>query len=212
MASSLAAAAAAVAALSGGGGEPADSRFTVMREGSPIGTHRIRTEQVGDETRVAVEIDLQVRIAFVTVYRYSHRNRETWRDGRLVAIDTRTDDNGTVTSVRGRATQAGFAIEASAGDRILPGDVLPTSYWRPIDPDRTRLLDTQTGRLLDVRVRREGEERLPAGLLATRYSVRGDLDVDLWYDGGERLRRIAFDYRGARFDYAEQATARLAGG
>lgn len=212
MASSLAAAVAVVASLSSGGADPADRRFTVLRDGAPIGTHRIRTEEAGAETRVTVEIDLQVKLAFVTVYRYRHRNSETWRDGRLVAIDTRTDDNGTTEFVRGRATESGFAVEATAGARTLPADVVPTSYWRPISPERTSLLDTQKGRLLDVRVRREGAERLPAGE-ATRYSVRGDLDVDLWYDAERRLRRIAFDYKGARFDYAEDRVPRpVAGG
>lgn len=212
MASSLAATA-ILASLAGGPTVPAVSDFTVLRDGAPIGTHRIRTEQAGDETRVSVDIDLRVKVAFITVYRYSHRNRETWRGGRLVAIDTRTDDNGTKQFVRGRATPAGFAVESSSGSRLLPADILPTSYWRPIPTDRTQLLDTQKGRILDVRVRREGADKLTAGLSATRYAVRGDLDLDLWYDGASRLRRIAFDYQGARFDYAERAIPpQVAGG
>ena len=203
MASSIAAAVAATAMLAAPAAAPQDARFTVYRDGSPIGTHRIQVERAGDETRVAVDIDLQVKLAFVTVYRYSHRNRETWRDGRLVAIDTRTDDNGTAEFVRGRATGDGFAVQSTAGSYTVPAGVLPTSYWRRITPDQTRLLDTQKGRLLDVQVRRAGVERLPGTDSATRYTVRGDLDLDLWYDTTDRLRRIAFDFRGSRFDYSE---------
>ena len=212
MASSLAATA-IVASLAAGPAVPAPSDFTVLRDGTPIGTHRIRAEQVGDETRVSVEIDLRVKIAFITVYRYAHRNRETWRGDRLVAIDTRTDDNGTEQFVRGRATPTGFAVESSSGSRVLPADIIPTSYWRPIPPDQTKLLDTQQGRLLDIRVRREAGGTVAAGLTGTQYSVRGDLDLDLWYDAASRLRRIAFDYKGSRFDYSEQTSpSRFAGG
>lgn len=44
-----------------------------------------------------------------------------------------------------------------------------------------------------------------AGGAVTRYRMRGDLDLDLWYDDRDRLRRIAFDYKGSRFDYVEGA-------
>ncbi|BBK33085.1 hypothetical protein STHU_37190 [Allostella humosa] len=175
-----------------------DLRFTVFRDGTPIGTHRIQVEQVGDETRVAVDIALEVKIAFVTVYRYSHRNREVWRDGRLVSIDTATDDDGTREFVQGKAGPAGLAVRSTAGSYTAPADVLPTSYWRRPTVDRRQLLDTQKGRLLGVRVERAD----PPGDRAARYRVRGELDLDLWYDGDDRLRRIAFDFKGSQFDYA----------
>lgn len=175
--------------------------FTVLRDGTPIGTHRIAVTRNGAETRVEVAIDLQVRFALVTVYRYSHRNREVWRDGHLVRIEAETDDNGARSFVRGRATPAGFAVDATAGRFTAPADIVPTSYWNRAGVTRDRLLDTQTGRLVTIRA-----ERSTAGGEAL-YRLRGELDVDLWYDGTDRLRRIAFDYKGARFDYVPEARA-----
>ncbi|MCM0020859.1 MAG: DUF6134 family protein, partial [Tagaea sp.] len=76
-------------------GAQAQSRtleFDVLREGSPIGTHRVTIDRRDDEVRVEIAIDMAVRFAFLTVYRYTHRSRETWREGRLVALDAQTDD------------------------------------------------------------------------------------------------------------------------
>ncbi|MGE0723280.1 MAG: DUF6134 family protein [Alphaproteobacteria bacterium] len=169
----------------------------MLRDGRPIGTHRIDLVRDGDEVRVTVAIDLVVRIALVPVYRYTHRNREVWRAGRLQSIDAATDDDGRSQFVRGRAVGDGFQVEASAGSLTVPADVIPTSYWRRETVARDRLLDTQSGRLLQVAAARE-----PAGDGTVRYRLTGDLRVNLWYDAADRLLRIGFELGGARFDYA----------
>ena len=199
-------AAAALAGMAGpAAAEVVDTRFTVLRDGTAIGTHRIQVERTGNETRVAVDIDLQVKLAFITVYRYAHRNREVWRDGRLLSIDSRTDDDGKAEFVRGRASGGAFEVRSTAGDYTVPADVVPTSYWRRSTVEQGRLLDSQKGRLLDVRIEPAGTEASGA---VTRYRMRGDLDLDLWYDDRDRLRRIAFDYKGSRFDYVEAGPGR----
>ena len=80
----------------------ADSRtldFDVLRKGASIGTHRVSIRTDGPRTEVSIEIDLEVRFAFLTLYRYTHRARETWDADRLVALEASTDDNGTRTNV-----------------------------------------------------------------------------------------------------------------
>ena len=96
----------------------------------------------------------------------------------------------------------GFMLRLILGQPGLSQHALATELTIS-RPTATRLLDTQKGRLLDVQVRRAGVERLPGTDSATRYTVRGDLDLDLWYDMTDRLRRIAFDFKGSRFDYSE---------
>lgn len=177
--------------------------FSVVRDGTPIGTHRIDIARTGSEIRVEVAIDLLVKIAFVPVYRYTHRNREIWRDGRLQSIDTTTDDNGTPLFVRGRVAGNGVRVESSSGTFVAPADVIPTSYWARETVARDRLLDSQNGRLLAVSV---VPETAAGGGPGTKYRVTGDLAIELWYDARDRLRRLAFDLRGARFEYRPIAT------
>ena len=175
--------------------------FQVLREGTPIGRHRVVFSQDGDRQVVEIAIDLEVKFAFFTLFRYQHRNREAWQDGRLVSIDTQTDDDGTAHWVRGRATADGFLVESDGGTVLAPATVIPTSYWHPATVEQTRLLDTQRGRLLDVQVERVGADPAARAKEALRYRMTGDLELDLWYSAGGHWAKIAFQARGAEVRY-----------
>ena len=84
--------------------QPQDLDFKVFREGSDIGYHRIRFTRQPDGALIAsVDINLQVKFAGITVFRYVHLIRETWRDGKLVAVDATTNDDGDKFTLEARA-------------------------------------------------------------------------------------------------------------
>ena len=188
--------------------------FDVLRGESSMGEHSIRFERHGEELHVFVDIDLEVKIAFFTAFRYTHSNHEVWRDGKLISIDTETDDDGTKHFVKGEATADGFRVESQSGTEVLPADVLPTSYWHPETVERTRLLDTQKGRLVDVESREVAQEVLNIDgtrVAATHYRMSGDLKLDLWYASNGEWVKIAFEARGEEIEYArENASPQLA--
>ncbi|MFN6942093.1 MAG: DUF6134 family protein, partial [Parvibaculum sp.] len=92
--------------------EPALS-FRVERGGTPIGTHTINFTQDGGDLHVAIDINLAVSFGPITIFRYAHTNRETWRDGKLVAIETETNDDGRLFSVSARMTDQGLEVTSS---------------------------------------------------------------------------------------------------
>jgi len=181
---------------------PRTLEFDVLRDGAPIGTHRVTIAHDGGDTRATIEIDMAVRLAFVTIYRYTHRSTELWRDERLVSLDARTDDNGTRTHVTARATDAGLAIDGSGGTYIAPADTVPTSYWNREKVMRSPLLDTQSGKLIDV-----SAMALAADANGTRYRLAGDLEADLVYGPGGDWTGLSFAARGARIDYVRRGMA-----
>lgn len=198
----LSVALAAATAADGRATAPVTARldFAVSRADSPIGTHRVAFTPLGDRLQVDIEIALEVRVAFVTLYRYRHVSREIWVGDRLVALDTRTDDNGARHEVRGRATADGFAVEGTGGPVLAPADIVPTSYWRE-DLLRTgAMLDTQSGRLVAVTVTPvpppPGEGR-PARL----YRLSGDLDSEIGYDAAGDWITLRFTASGAEIAY-----------
>ncbi len=181
---------------------PRTLEFDVLRDGAPIGTHRVTIAHDGGDTRATIEIDMAVRLAFVTIYRYTHRSTELWRDGRLVSLDARTDDNGTRTQVNARATDTGLAIDGSGGTYIAPAETVPTSYWNREKVMRSPLLDTQSGKLIDV-----SAMALAADANGTRYRLAGDLEADLVYGPGGDWTGLSFAARGARIDYVRRDMA-----
>ena len=52
--------------------------FNAYRNGSPLGFHRIDFSEADERLIVDIEIVFDVKLAFIPVYRYRHRNREVW--------------------------------------------------------------------------------------------------------------------------------------
>ena len=55
-------------------------RFAIMRDGQPIGTNTIELSRNGAETTVKMVTRIQVKIAFMTVYRFDQTETERWVD------------------------------------------------------------------------------------------------------------------------------------
>lgn len=162
---------------------PANLAFEVLRKDKPMGRHTISVRRDGPDIIADIAIDLKIKFAFVTVFEYTHRNREVWRDNRLVGIETTTNNDGERFRIVGRADATGFRVTDGDGvERVFAADVLPTSYWHPRTPLATALLNTQTGELAEVSITplpvRHAEGR------ARQYVVTGDLDLNLWYVDG----------------------------
>lgn len=185
--------------------------FSVFRQGdSPMGYHRLRFSRQGDDLIMEKEIHLEVKLAFITAYRYQHFNREVWRDGRLIAIDTRTNDDGDRYEVTGRATDAGLEVESSANGRfIAPATIIPTSYWNHDITSATQLLDSQRGLIMDVVMEDLGPDNPPGSTLAARHhriniqtNKPGNTDrIDLWYDETGAWVGLAFEAKDQQIHY-----------
>lgn len=182
--------------------------FTVLRDGAPIGTHRVEFKQEGDALAVDISIDMVVKIALIPVYRYSHRSREIWRQGLLQTLEARTNDDGTRTEVRARSQSNGLAVEGSGGSFLAPASTEPTSYWHEDMTLRSRLLDTQNGVIVDVTARKTGMRRATiAGreIDVRSYELSGDLTSRLGYSTAGEWVDLAFLARGSRIVYRRDA-------
>ena len=136
-----------------------DLAFRVLRGDSPMGDHRLTFQRDGARLEVLVSIDLDVKLGPFTLYEYTHENREVWRDGRLVRLSTETDDDGESFFVEAQRTDDGLRVETREGSRIVPGDIIPSSYWNYAIVEAEQVLDTQKGRVLDVATRIRRRDR-----------------------------------------------------
>lgn len=181
-----------------------DLRFDVARNDSLIGYHVLSFAQEGDRLTVDINIELRVKIAFVTVYRYEHRNREQWQDGVLQGFKSRTNDNGTRHSVTASRSGNELVIEGSKGKVEGPASLLPTSYWHRNFMEQRQWIDTQEGRIVTSTVEPKGLEQIAVAdelREARHFALRGDLDVDLWY-ADERWVKLSFPASdGSLIDY-----------
>ena len=184
-------------------GVPADGRleFAAFRQGSEIGRGVYRFSGDPAHREVAIAVDIQVKIAFITVYRFTHRAHELWDGARLVRMDAETDDNGTARSVRVVRAGERLAITADGRAGDASPDAVPLSFWHRGIMTAPEIIDPVDGAVFGLTVRRDpgpGESyeiRNEAGL---RRRIAYDADgilagFRLWaHDGSEvEYRRVA---------------------
>ncbi len=178
--------------------------FRVLLDGREVGVHRYALLPEAEGMKVRSEARFDVRVLFISAYRYEHEAIEQWKGGCLRALQSRTVTNGNRIAVSARETDGQLTVDRPAGREVLPGCVQTFAYWDPNILKAHALLNSQTGELVPVRVTDLGPENLMIEgqrMLATRHRINGTgLQIDLWYvgerwvalealtDGGRRLR------------------------
>jgi hypothetical protein len=164
--------------------QPTDLSFDILRNGSVIGQHTTRFSTVGDHLVATIVIRILVRLVGIPVFRYEHDSREEWAAGRLVALDTRTNDDGDRVSVTARAEGDRLRVDGQAGRLLLAGDAIPTSYWNHALIAATTKIDTERGIPIDLQVGPPAPDTVEVDgkpMATQRYEVTGKFDMTWWY-------------------------------
>ncbi len=186
---------------------PEDRRFLVFRRGEEIGTHAVTFAVAPQGLRVRHEIDFVVKLAFIPIYRYRQAGEDLWREGKLVASDVETDDNGERTSVRIRERQGRLACEGPRGVlEAALGTMTDLSCWNVAIVRQRRLIDCQHGELaplaMDGGVLETIEvEGRPIAARRWRMNPQGSRGGEVWYDEAGRIVKAVVRTRGEVLDY-----------
>lgn len=162
--------------------------FRVLLDDSEIGYHRFLVSR--QEDRQVVDIDASFKVTFlgIPVYRYAHRNRETWQQGCLQSIVSTTDDDGDDFRVEGRDLGEQFELSTQDGEaEIRAGCVMTFAYWDKAFLRQPRLLNAQNGEYLPMEIIAEGVEELQVNgraLSASRHRLVNsarEIDITVWH-------------------------------
>lgn len=190
---------------------PATISFVVHRDGTPIGTHRLtfhsETGPDGERLIVDTAIDIKVRAAFVTLYHYTFRGRETWQGGNLVALESSTDDDGKKLQVHVQATDAGLRVDSTEAHYVAPADTPPDSYWRPDMVKHQHFIDTEDGKLVDLISTPLGHRMMtyaskPVDL--SMYRLTGVIDGEIGYATDGEWMLLHFSSHGSDILYTRE--------
>jgi hypothetical protein len=184
----------------------ANRRFSVLYKGIRIGTHTVSYSAATGETLVNTEIHLEVKLAFLTAYAFTHRSEETWRAGRLTSLNGETVEHGETLHVEGAATPQGFRVVSKSGPFIASAATLTSnSLWTPAMLEQTTIIDAQRGGIIGVSARKLADDRIViAGsqVQATRYTfITPYYAGSVWYDKANLWVRGEFERDGSKVQY-----------
>ena len=171
-----------------------------------MGVHTVLYSPATGETRVTTNIRLLVKVAFLTVFAFSHRSEETWRAGRLMSLESETVEHGETLHVEGAATPQGFRVVSKGGPFIASAATLTSnSLWTPAVLEQATVVDVYHGGIIGVSARKFADEQIAiAGrqVSATRYTfITPYLAGSIWYDQEDLWVRGEFERDGSKIHY-----------
>jgi hypothetical protein len=162
--------------------------FRVFLDDKEIGTHRFDLlDRGGGERQLVSEARMAVKLLFVTAYTYDHHDVEHWNGNCLSKLTSKTDDNGDKHQVEVQRQGASTVVQTRSGAQTLGDCVLTFAYWNPAMLKQTRLLNSQDGEHIEVKITDAGADSILVRGVQTqarRYELRSKnqkLSIDLWY-------------------------------
>jgi Family of unknown function (DUF6134) len=175
--------------------------FTIKVDGRPAGDYQMTISRPDDHTFM---IDARANVFvsyFLVKYRYSYHGTEVWKDGRLVYLSSKTNDDSKQFEVLAQPDGENLRVRVNRTEHLIRPDVWTTTYWSlpPVQfgTQAVALLDCDTGKELRGTMQYMGMQQLtlPGEVQnCPHYRLTGGVQVELWYDAQQRLvREVAVD-------------------
>jgi Family of unknown function (DUF6134) len=186
---------------------PPNLNFRALRKGSPIGVHAVSFRQDGERLVVTTRIDITVKVLFFTAFYLKHYAEEVWEGGRLLAVKSTTNDNGTRLQVSGSAVEGGFRIIGEEGPFLAPAQLLTSNMlWDTRMLSANLLIDVQHGGVIGLAVKPLGPALVdtPRGQIrANRHHlITPHYAGTLFHDSSGRWVKALIEAKGEIIEYA----------
>lgn len=181
-------------------------KFKVYLDGDEIGYHHFSMIRSKQQHEIYSSARFDVNFLFINVYSYQHDNVERWQGQCLDSIDSVTNDNGDKYSVNGKAYSDAFLVNTRQTQNRYSPCIKTFAYWDLALIKEPRLLNAQTGELVEVNSKFIGNETVNhqgEDITARHYRLLADsMQIDLWYsidDHWLALESVTEDGRVVRY-------------
>jgi len=159
--------------------------YTITFGKSRVGSSSLSVKTKGSQVTAKYSITTKANL-LVVKYAYGLEATEIWENGRLVSLKSTAFENKKKFSVSGKAVSGGFKVDGTLFKGVIKGNPGTTSYWSPEVLKRKTWISSQSGRPLNVTVKKRRGETIaaPAGNVECAvYKCTGlKRDMELYYD------------------------------
>ncbi|GMQ76684.1 MAG: hypothetical protein BMS9Abin01_1972 [Gammaproteobacteria bacterium] len=161
-------------------------RYVAWQGERMIGRQQFSFRRAPGRFLVDAQVDMRFELPVKGVVSYSHESREVWDTGWLQRLDSRTRIDGRIQEVRAERNGGALMVDSSAvGSFQVSTYLVPSNLWHRDSRLVDAFIDVENGSIRFVRPRYVGKQTLQQSggtVEAHRYSIRGQLDREAWYD------------------------------
>jgi len=180
-------------------------KFDVIRKNKVIGSHEITFTENNDVLLVETNIDIEVKILFVTAYEFAHQSTETWINGNFTEIVAHSDfEDEREYFIKGQDKNDLFLASGMDGKLELDKNILPSNFWNIDVLKQKEIFDTQKGVVRTIDVEDLGYEEIKVNKINIKcnkfiFNASNNPkdkspfpEYTLWYDENGELMKFQF--------------------
>lgn len=175
--------------------ETAENTYDVFLSGKKIGHHTIRFRKYGTAIDVDSETFMQVKVLFLSAFKYEYLAKESWCGDTLLSVDTITNSNGKDISSNAVKSGDGYNINADyngdISETFIEGSLTPSNHWNITNLEKTALFDTIKAYNFAIHVTQTDTET-DSPYSGDRYDIEGDYKYSTWYDDNSHWQGMSF--------------------
>ena len=159
--------------------------FNVLLNGEIVGYSNLTHKKLKNGLEVLVDVEITPKFLGLKFMKYTLKNREVWKNKKLISIDANSSWFGKRYYVKGQREEGGFRIEGSAFSGVIKDTFATTSYFTPEFLKRKIWVSTQDGTPLEIKTRKLKNKKVSfndKNFSVSEWEISGDLELTLQYD------------------------------
>ena len=179
--------------------------YDIIRKNKVIGTYEILFSKNDDILNVETNIDIKVKVFFVTAYKFSHQSKEIWKDGSFIKIDGHSDfEDEREYFIKGEVKDGFLFASGMDGELKLDKNLIPSNYWNQDVMFQDKIFDTQKGIVRQLNVKEIDAETITINNIkidCTKFVLNASRhpkdkkpfpEYTIWYSKNKELMKFKF--------------------
>ena len=175
--------------------------FDVIRKNKVIGSVTTTFNNKEEELIIRTIVEIEVKVFFVSAYKFFQDTTETWLNGEFIKIDGYTDfEDEREYFIKGKDTDEIFLASGMDGELKLSKSIIPLNYWNKNILKEKEVFDTQKGIVRKIYVNKLKNETLEINnkkMELEKYTLDADKNprdkgpfpqYTLWYKDDELIK------------------------
>jgi hypothetical protein len=178
---------------------PPAINYNVFVDGDHSGSQHIVFVPRPQGFTATTHMSIRVEVMFVTAFRFHQIGDSDWQDGKPVAFEYITNNDGTPSTVMGKRAGDTWTISGPGGAQTGVGSASPPGFWNRDIVLATTVVDPEKGVVVPFRAERLAESSTSiAGRTITGegYAMNSFLVGQLWFGPDKSLLALIFDQQG----------------
>ena len=182
-----------------------EAKFDIIRKNKVIGSHEIKFTEKNDGLLVETNINIKVKVLFVTAYEFNHQSTETWKNGNFTKIVAHSDfEDEREYFITGQDNSDSFLASGMDGKLVLDKNILPSNFWNIDVLKQKEIFDTQKGIARIIEVEDLGYEKIEINgdkINCNKFKLNASSnpkdkgpfpEYTLWYNKKNELMKFKF--------------------